>query len=476
MPVVFTSKLGPFLFVLTLGLVVRLYLINNQTLVQWLQNRVELITPLNSWQRVQEGLYLRNKLNLTTAYSGDLVHELPVMLVAYSHLIQLVNVEYVPFTFVLIDGLNAILLFSVANLLIDYLIRLEFTDTKVGKYNRYFKSVKPAAENDQQQKQLPAESLLLTPARFNSYNWSLICMAVYLLNPFQIASCITLSTITVHHFILLLWLFFLLNDNAMLAFAFLALHSNITVYSSTLVVASICYLTQSKYYINGKYTNAVGPFFSIVKWACLYLIFTVAIVALNLHLEKDNIQRLVESTYLFVLKVPDLLPNMGLFWYFFTEIFDHFQVFFTYVFQLNVFLYAVPLTMRLKDNPVVNLVVQVALLAVLKSYPSVAEVGFYMSLLPPFLNYLFGYMRNFLVYSIMLLVALVLAPVMFYLWLGSGGGNANFYFAITLVYSVGQIFLILDLLYACLKRDYIKLYGAERPKCKDGSLAKLALE
>jgi phosphatidylinositol glycan class U len=76
----------------------------------------------------------------------------------------------------------------------------------------------------------------------------------------------------------------------------------------------------------------------------------------------------------------------------------------------------------------------------------------------------------------MLLASTVLAPIMFYLWLGSGGGNANFYFAITLVSSVGQIFLLVDVLYANLKSEFIKTNGAEIPKLKDGSLAAFSLE
>ena len=45
--------------------------------------------------------------------------------------------------------------------------------------------------------------------------------------------------------------------------------------------------------------------------------------------------------------VPNLQPNMGLFWYFFTEMFEHFRIFFVWVFQINVFIYTVPLAIKL---------------------------------------------------------------------------------------------------------------------------------
>jgi hypothetical protein len=34
--------------------------------------------------------------------------------------------------------------------------------------------------------------------------------------------------------------------------------------------------------------------------------------------------------------VPDLTPNVGLFWYFFMEIFDHFKSFFLFIFQYHI--------------------------------------------------------------------------------------------------------------------------------------------
>ena len=64
----------------------------------------------------------------------------------------------------------------------------------------------------------------------------------------------------------------------------------------------------------------------------------------------------------------------------------------------------------------------------------------------------------------------------FYLWLGGGGGNANFYFAITLVYSIGQIFLLVDVFYANLKREFIKTNGPYVPKNKSGAMALFSLE
>jgi GPI transamidase subunit PIG-U. len=88
-------------------------------------------------------------------------------------------------------------------------------------------------------------------------------------------------------------------------------------------------------------------------------------------------------TICFSLNVPDLRPNVGLFWYFFTEMFENFRLLFIYAFQINAaLLYLVPLTLRLHGEPMLLAASLTALMAVFKSYPSLGDVGFYLALLP----------------------------------------------------------------------------------------------
>ena len=77
-----------------------------------------------------------------------------------------------------------------------------------------------------------------------------------------------------------------------------------------------------------------------------------------------------------------MTPNIGLFWYFFTEMFDHFHLFFTYVFQLNPFIYVIPLALRFDDNVPLLSFTLCTIIAIFKSYPSIGDVGFYLALLP----------------------------------------------------------------------------------------------
>lgn len=79
----------------------------------------------------------------------------------------------------------------------------------------------------------------------------------------------------------------------------------------------------------------------------------------------------------------DLQPNIGLFWYFFTEMFEHFRTMFLITFQLNAtVLYLVPLSLKLRKEPLLLATVLIALMAVFRAYPSLGDVGFYLALLP----------------------------------------------------------------------------------------------
>ena len=91
--------------------------------------------------------------------------------------------------------------------------------------------------------------------------------------------------------------------------------------------------------------------------------------------------------------VPELTPNIGLFWYFFTEMFEHFRLFFVWTFQLNCFVYVLPLTVRLRGQPFLLAWSLIALTAIFKSYPCYGDVGLYLAILPV-LRHLFPYMKQ----------------------------------------------------------------------------------
>jgi phosphatidylinositol glycan class U len=58
-----------------------------------------------------------------------------------------------------------------------------------------------------------------------------------------------------------------------------------------------------------------------------------------------------------------------------------------------------------------------------------------------------------------LLYATLLGPAFHYLWLYAGSGNANFFYAITLVWNLALLILETDFVYACLRDEW----EADRP-------------
>ncbi|CAG8459563.1 11735_t:CDS:10 [Diversispora eburnea] len=90
-----------------------------------------------------------------------------------------------------------------------------------------------------------------------------------------------------------------------------------------------------------------------------------------------------------------------------------FRSFFLVVFQLHAFVFVVPVSLKFSG-----------IMAVFKSYPSIGDASLYLAFLP--------------IYSEIVKCS----------------GNANFFYAITLVYSTGNIILLVDVTYSMLRREF----------------------
>ena len=92
----------------------------------------------------------------------------------------------------------------------------------------------------------------------------------------------------------------------------------------------------------------------------------------------------VAATYGVRLLLPDLTPNVGLWWYFFIEMFDSFRPFFLGVFWLHVVSYVPGLTIRLRKQPLFVATTLIGIFAVFTPYPSIADAALYLSMVPLF--------------------------------------------------------------------------------------------
>ncbi|TKR93569.1 hypothetical protein L596_007996 [Steinernema carpocapsae] len=260
----------------------------------------------------------------------------------------------------------------------------------------------------------------------------------YLFNPLTVASCAVFNITVVSNFFVAIFLFSLLSQCGFLngCITGLLIHQNL-------------------HFLPLIFVQALGnKVFSSNLKLLKGLLFTAASFAgwnaLSVYLHGSA--KFLPNTYGFSLLFPDLTPNVGIFWYHFCEVFEHFRSFFTWAFQLNYVVYVLPLALTLRKNPIIYFIVTLVLMSTFAPYPSLADTCVYLAILP-MISDLTKYIRYTLIIGCTYVSCLILAPIMWKMWIITGSGNANFYFAVTLIFDVAQIFLATDLIYAFIRRD-----------------------
>ena len=412
------------------GTLLRILLFNTG-IPAWLRERKEVVTPLTSWERVLEGISLQKQF--ISPYAGDIFHETPLLLRCLRLL------ENIPggskTIFIVVDIVIGILLTEIAS---------EFARSE---YKRQQKEVETYSPN--------AKSLLLTPRVI--VNLPVTVAVVHFFGPYSIATCLAHSTAVFSSVAVLLCWLYTLRGNVFLSCLTLAVATYQSLYPAIFIIPIA---TQLFLMADPKPSSFVGraAVRSYVRTVVTFAVCVAALLGASFSLEGS--WAFLRSTYGFILGVPDLTPNVGVFWYFFTEMFEHFRIFFVCVFQINTFVYSIPLAVKLRERPLFQLYVVMFLVSVFKSYPSYADTALYLSLLPLW-QHVFGYLRNMLVVSLMYMAVAVVAPILWHLWIYAASANANFYFAITLTFSTAQIFLLTDLLFAFLRYEYDLKHGTD---------------
>lgn len=200
----------------------------------------------------------------------------------------------------------------------------------------------------------------------------------------------------------------------------------------------------------------------VVKFAikcALAMVACLAVLLVMSSLLTDSSWDFLARTYGIQLTLTDLTPNVGLWWYFFIEMFDSFRAFFLAVFWLHLSSYVGGLTIRHRTQPLVVLTLLLGIFAIFKPYPSISDTSLFLAMLPLFWH-VFPLMRYTYVASATILYATFLGPAFYHLWIYAGSGNANFFYAITLVWSLGQSLLVSDLAFAVLRDEW----EVERPE------------
>lgn len=148
----------------------------------------------------------------------------------------------------------------------------------------------------------------------------------YLFNPLTIAACVGLSPSLISNAAILLSLV-LAQSGSVLAAVPLALATYLAVYPLQLLLP-LCFISRR------------SPIL------VLFVFVSTAVALFGWSFWWLQSWQFIDDAYGFVLAVRDLTPNIGLFWYFFTEVFSHFRHYFLFAFQLHCFAYALPAAIR----------------------------------------------------------------------------------------------------------------------------------
>ncbi|KAF4878371.1 Phosphatidylinositol glycan anchor biosynthesis class U protein [Colletotrichum siamense] len=381
-----------------------------------LTGRVEISTPVTSFKRLQEGLFLYN--HNVSPYDGGVYHQAPLFLPLFSLLPDPKSFPIFTYIlYILFDILSADALSKIADSGEAGTSRL-FTSPRRGK------------------------------------RWSgLVVASLYLFNPFTIATCIGRSTSIFSTCAILHAIAKAISGAPLGAMVALSFATYLSMYPLLLLppLLLLAYDRQDPSRRIASTSHFALANTGIVA-AVLGALFLMSFLLTGASWE------FLSSTYGAQLTLNDLTPNVGLWWYFFIEMFDSFRSFFLAVFWLHLSSYVLPLTIRIRSQPLVVLTLLLGIFAIFKPYPSIADTSLFLAMLPLF-RHIFPLMRYTFVGAATIMYASFLGPAFYHLWIYAGSGNANFFYAITLVWSLGQSLLVSDLTFAVLRDEW----EVERP-------------
>ncbi|CAL3970155.1 unnamed protein product [Diplocarpon coronariae] len=383
-----------------------------------LTGRVEISTPVTSFKRLQEGLFLYN--HNVSPYDGGVYHQAPLLLPLFSLLPN--STSYPLFTYLLyifVDLLSA-------------------------------NAIMQIAESGE-----AGSSKLYTSPRKDKRWSSYAIAAAFLFNPFTIATCIGRPTSVLTTCAILYAISKAVIGSSFTSMFALSFAAYFSLYPILLFppLALLCFDRKKNKNSEGSiYSSLVGNASAVggSLYALLQMSFLIT-----------GSWEFLYSTYGVQLLLPDLTPNVGLWWYFFIEMFDSFRNFFLGVFWIHLSSYVAGLTIRLRRQPLFVLTILLGIFAIFKPYPSISDTSLFLALLPLY-RHVFPLMRYTFLASSTVLYTTLLGPAFYYLWIYAGSGNANFFYAITLVWSLGLSILVADTLFAVLRDEW----EVERPEMR----------
>lgn len=200
----------------------------------------------------------------------------------------------------------------------------------------------------------------------------------YLFNPLTIAACIGRPTSLFTNCAVLYAVAKACQRRPLLAILSLGLASYLALYPA-LLLPPLILLSYDAKYKGSSQPPSLLPFAAIHTSA---FFGSIACFLSESFFLTGGSWEFISSTYGVHLLLPDLTPNVGLWWYFFIEMFDSFREFFLGVFWLHLGGYVGGLCIRLRSQPLFVITTLLGLCAIFKPYPSISDTALYLALLP----------------------------------------------------------------------------------------------
>jgi len=200
----------------------------------------------------------------------------------------------------------------------------------------------------------------------------------YLFNPFTIATCIGRPTSVFTTCAVLYAVAKACTGRPLTAMLALGLASYLSLYP-TLLLPPLILLCYDHLNRDGKAERNLAAF---ALYHTTAFFTSIACFLSESYLLMGGSWEFISSTYGIHLLLPDLTPNVGLWWYFFIEMFDSFREFFLGVFWLHLGGYVGGLCLRVRRQPLFVITMTLGLFAIFKPYPSISDTSLFFALLP----------------------------------------------------------------------------------------------
>lgn len=358
-------------------------------------------TPINSYRTLNEGIYLLSN-NLNPYQQGEIIHHPPLLLKFFA-ILKNSQIE---------DNFNTNLFYSV----LDLFICLQL---------------------------IKISGLLNGKKGFSPFK--IACF--YMFNPFTLLTTFARSTYLTNNLILISTFSCLMKNQVDVAIVLLSLSTYLTYYSWYLLIP-ICYsIYQEKKKVK-----------SVISAVLLFLAPIGVMFGVSYNLSNNSFN-FINLCYVTLIKFKKITPNLGLWWYFFTEIFEFFNDFYLSVFNLYGFIFIFPLSIRFitagnKMNLLFVIWIIIGITNFSKPYPVFSDYSLFYSSV-----FLFKPYYKFLKFSpvvsyVALFVVFLQAPTFYVVWMILNSGNANFFYAISLALNLVQTVILSDFLWAFLQAEY----------------------